>query len=150
MPRALKARLKPGLQAEGFRVALRRAPEAPRLARSRAGALRYEIVRRSDGAVIGEVKCRGGEPAAGWLTVRDIVVGEGWRGWGYGSEAVWLLEAEAQAERFRADVEAGNGLALYFWLRLGYRPGAAGGGAGRAPSRYHLDGPIGRRRLELL
>ena len=33
-----------------------------------------------------------------------------------------LLEAEAKAERFRANVDARNGLGLYFWLRLGYRP----------------------------
>ena len=90
--------------------------------RRRAGPLTYEIVRRADGAVIGEVTCRADDPARGWLTVGCIEVGEGWRGWGYGSEAVRLLEAESEAGRFRADVDAGKGPALYFWLRLGYRP----------------------------
>ena len=115
----------------GQRVALRplskddatmSAGRCPGLVRGRAGALSYAIVRSADGAVIGEVKCGANSPAHGWLTVRCIEVGERWRGWGYGSEAVRLLEAEATAVRFRADVDAGNGLALYFWLRLGYRP----------------------------
>jgi len=97
--------------------------------------LPYEIVRRADGAAIGEVKCRADEPAAGWLTVGCIALAEGERGWGYGSEAVRLLEAKAKAKavRFRADVDAGNGLALYFWLRLGYRPARAGEVPGRPP-----------------
>jgi hypothetical protein len=30
-------------------------------------------------------------------------------------------------ERFRADVDVMNGLGLYFWLRLGYRPVEGGG-----------------------
>ena len=86
----------------------------------------YEIVHRADGAVIGEVECRADDPAAGWLAVGPIAVAAGQRGWGYGSEAVRLLEAEAKAARFRADIDAGNGLALYFWLRLGYRPARPG------------------------
>jgi hypothetical protein len=89
-------------------------------------------VRRADGAVIGEVECRAHEPAAGWLEIGSIEVGEGERGWGYGSEAVRLLEAEGKAERFLARVEVANGLGLYFWLRLGYRPARAGEAPGRA------------------
>jgi GNAT superfamily N-acetyltransferase len=119
----LKTRLRTGLQADATRVALREA----------AGASTYEIVRRADSAVIGEVKCRTDDSAGGWLTVGWIEVGEGWRGWGYGSEAVRLLEAEAEAARFRADVDAGNGLALYFWLRLGYRPASVGEVPGKTP-----------------
>lgn len=87
-----------------------------------AGASTYEIVRGAGGAVIGEVTCRADDPAAGWLSIGVIAVGEGWRGWGYGSEAVRLLEAAGKAERFLAEVDAANGLGLYFWLRLGYRP----------------------------
>ncbi|HLB26858.1 MAG TPA: hypothetical protein VJN32_04360, partial [Dehalococcoidia bacterium] len=90
------------------------------------GVSAYEIVRRADGAVIGEMECRAGEPAAGWLTVEAIAMETGRRGWGYGSEAVRLLEAEGKAERFLARVDAGNGLGLYFWLRLGYRPALPG------------------------
>ena len=80
------------------------------------------IVRQSDGTVIGLLDYRPDEPAAGWLSVGSIALAAGLRGWGYGSEAVRLLEAETKAERFRANVDAGNGLGLYFWLRLGYRP----------------------------
>ena len=81
------------------------------------------IVRVSDGTVIGLLDYRANNPGRGWLTVGFIAVARGQRGWGYGSEAVRLLEAEAKAERFRANVDARNGLGLYFWLRLGYRPG---------------------------
>ena len=84
------------------------------------------IVRQSDGTVIGLLDYRANSPDRGWLTMGFIAVARGQRGWGYGSEAVRLLEAEAvgkwEAQRFRANVDARNGLGLYFWLRLGYRP----------------------------
>jgi RimJ/RimL family protein N-acetyltransferase len=68
----------------------------------------------------------------GWLTVRFIALAKAYRGWGYGSEAVRLLEDEAIrkeiAQRFRAEVDVRNGLGLYFWLRLGYRPEAGSAG----------------------
>ena len=127
------------------------ASDAPRLAgrgpsldRGWAGALPYgiqkrmeaaaadpdaglqAIVRQSDGTVIGLLDYRVNSAAAAWLSVGFIAVAAGQRGWGYGSEAVWLMEAEAvrkwEAQRFRANVDARNGLGLYFWLRLGYRP----------------------------
>jgi RimJ/RimL family protein N-acetyltransferase len=71
------------------------------------------------------------EATEGWLTVAFIALAKAYRGWGYGSEAVRLVEEWAVrgglAERFRAEVDARNGLGLYFWLRLGYRPGASAG-----------------------
>jgi len=70
------------------------------------------------------------------FTVRDAEVIIEWmelaperRGWGHGSEAVRLLEEQMAGEgvkRVRALVPVENGLALYFWLRLGYLPAAAG------------------------
>jgi ribosomal protein S18 acetylase RimI-like enzyme len=62
----------------------------------------------------------------GWLDVRWIELAVEHRRRGLGAEAVQLLEAEA-AERWgvrgvRANVPRDVGLALYFWLRLGYRP----------------------------
>ncbi len=70
------------------------------------------------------------ELGGGWLTVPFIALAKAYRGWGYGSEAVRLLEEwavrEGSVERFRADVPVRNGLGLYFWLRLGYRPVVAG------------------------
>jgi RimJ/RimL family protein N-acetyltransferase len=66
------------------------------------------------------------------LNVAFIGLAKPYRGWGYGSEAVRLLEEwalrEGIARRFRAEVDVRNGLGLYFWLRLGYRPGAGVGG----------------------
>jgi len=60
-----------------------------------------------------------------WLAVPFIALAKGYRGWGYGSEAVRLLEewpaSQRLATRFRAEVDVLNGLGLYFWLRLGYR-----------------------------
>jgi len=123
MLREPKARLRAGNRADATRVTLRP-----------AGASTYEIVRRADGVVIGEVKCRADDPARGWLTVVCVDVGEEQRGWGYGSEAVRLLEAEGKAERFLAEVDAGDGLGLYFCLRLGYRPARPGEVPGRRPS----------------
>lgn len=70
------------------------------------------------------------EVEGGWLTLAFIALAKAYRGWGYGSEAVRLVEdwaiREEVAERFRADVPVSNGLGLYFWLRLGYRPASAG------------------------
>ncbi len=96
------------------------------------------IARRNDPAPTGLLDYRANSPASsaagesaaggGWLTVGFIAVARQQRGWGYGSEAVRLLEREAsrrwRASRFRAGIDARNGLGLYFWLRLGYRPAA--------------------------
>lgn len=66
------------------------------------------------------------------LAIKFIALAKANRGWGYGSEAVRLLEEEAIrgaiAQRFRAEVDLRNGLGLYFWLRLGYRPDAGSAG----------------------
>jgi ribosomal protein S18 acetylase RimI-like enzyme len=66
------------------------------------------------------------------LDVLWIELEAGHRGWGHGSEAVRLLEVEAArrgATSARAEVPVGNGLALYFWLRSGYRPDERAAGA---------------------
>lgn len=48
------------------------------------------------------------------------------RGLGYGLEAARMIEEEARrrglAQRFESEIRLEEGLALYFWLRLGYRP----------------------------
>ncbi len=104
-------------------------PEAAeRLAAARAGpnAGLLAIAHRDDPAPIGLIDYRAGRPAPGWLTIGFIAVAAPYRGHGYGSEAVRLLEDGAlrrgAAGRFRADVAMSNGLGVYFWLRLGYRP----------------------------
>jgi hypothetical protein len=83
------------------------------------------IVRSADPAPIGLIAYRVGLPAEGWLTIDFVALAAGKRGWGYGSEAVRLVEATGLARRFLAEVSTGNGLGVYFWLRMGYRPATA-------------------------
>jgi GNAT superfamily N-acetyltransferase len=80
------------------------------------------IAKADDPAPIGLLQHRIGFPDKGWLAIDFLALAAGRRGWGYGSEAVRLVEESAGATRFLAEVDARNGLALYFWLRLGYRP----------------------------
>jgi RimJ/RimL family protein N-acetyltransferase len=83
------------------------------------------IERTDEDAPIGLVEY---ETKEHWMTVSFIALAKAYRGWGYGSEAVRLLEEwaarEGMAKRFRAEVPVGNGPGLYFWLRLGHRPAA--------------------------
>lgn len=81
---------------------------------------RLAIVR--DGAPIGYIDYRVGKPAEGWLTTDVIAVAANLRGRGYGGEAVRLLEESHPARRYLANLNPRNGLSLYFWLRMGYRP----------------------------
>ena len=79
------------------------------------------IAKADDPAPIGLLISR--LPNDRWLEFRFLALAKGLRGWGYGSEAVRLIEESGRARRFAAEVYAGNGLGLYFWLRMGYRPG---------------------------
>lgn len=87
------------------------------------------IERHEEPAPIGLLEHGLDHPEDGWLSVGFIALAKAYRGWGYGSEAVRLLEGWARrgglASRFYAEVPVGNGLGLYFWLRLGYRPASA-------------------------
>jgi GNAT superfamily N-acetyltransferase len=80
------------------------------------------IATADDPAPVGLLQYRPGFPGKGWLAIDFLALAAGRRGWGYGSEAARLVEESAGATRFLAEVDARNGLALYFWLRLGYRP----------------------------
>ena len=84
------------------------------------------IAKAEDPVPIGLLRCRLGFPDKGCLAIDFVAMAAGRRGWGYGSEAVGLVEDWAtgsrKSRRFVAEVDARNGLALYFWLRLGYRP----------------------------
>jgi GNAT superfamily N-acetyltransferase len=84
------------------------------------------IAKADDPAPIGLLQCRPDFPDKGWLAIEFVALASGRRGWGYGSEAVRFVEGWAvdsrKAKRFLAEVDTRNGLALYFWLRLGYRP----------------------------
>jgi RimJ/RimL family protein N-acetyltransferase len=60
------------------------------------------------------------------LTFEYVGIAPELRGYGLGSEAVRIVEADAHerglARRIEARIGAEDGLALYFWLRLGCRP----------------------------
>ena len=65
-------------------------------------------------------RAEAGERAA--TVILALAVRHDARNVGYGAEAVELLEAANPDARFLAAVPRSNGLALYFWLRVGYRP----------------------------
>ena len=87
------------------------------------------ITSRESGSIYGVLAYRLGHPERGWLSVEAVAVEPGLSGQGYDTEAVRLLEGEALerrlTSRFWAPVRHDDGLGLYFWLRLGYRPSAA-------------------------
>lgn len=95
------------------------------------------VVAAMDKEPMGLVEYRVHEPAEGRLSVTFIALKNGRRGFGYGSEAVRALEAWAEKSHkvtsFLSEINPRNGLALYFWLRLGYRPAHAGEVFWRAP-----------------
>ena len=85
------------------------------------------IISDRDGEEIGFIDCLLSD---GVVDVRWIELAVQRRRWGLGAEAVRLLEAEAAARwgarGIRAQVPVDVGPALYFWLRLGYRPEVGG------------------------
>lgn len=80
-----------------------------------AGALK-------DGTVVGIMRVRVQAPSR--LVIDALAVRAGSRNLGYGQELVIALE-ESRGQpggEVYAGVPRGNGLAIYFWLRAGYRP----------------------------
>lgn len=61
-----------------------------------------------------------------WVFIELLAMMAGQRGWGYGSEAVRLLEEHARTAQFAAAIPPRNGLAVYFWRLLGFRPARPG------------------------
>jgi hypothetical protein len=73
-----------------------------------------------DGEPIGFLACALG---AGRISIDALAIVSGRRNRGYGAEAVFAAEALAGPDAAtRALVPMGNGLAVYFWLRVGFRP----------------------------
>ena len=95
-----------------------------------AGESLLAITSREGDNIYGVLAYRLGAPERGWLSVEAVAVEPGLSGQGYDAEAVRLLEGEALerglASRFWAPVRHDDGLGLYFWLRLGYRPALPG------------------------
>jgi hypothetical protein len=97
-----------------------------------AGGL-WVITKPGSPAPIGVLDEAPNWPDTGWTTIEFIALAVGQRGWGYGSEAVREIEEKHRQTRFLAQIDPRNGLALYFWLRLGYRPAHSGEIFWRAP-----------------
>lgn len=84
------------------------------------------VVARADSQPIGVLSYRRSEPEAGWVTISLIAIEPTQRIRGLGGEAVLAFEEFAArggwGDRFSAPIHPENGLVVYFWLRLGYRP----------------------------
>ena len=81
----------------------------------------------ADGTVAGLMHLA---PADGLLHIRALTVRRDLRNLGYGQEMVFGAEQRHPVARLAtATVPSGNGLAVYFWLRTGYRPAYPAGAA---------------------
>jgi GNAT superfamily N-acetyltransferase len=78
------------------------------------------------GDALGLIVLLSDRPESGDVSVPLVAVAPQRRFSGLGGEAVLAVEREVRArwgvQRCFAPVPDGRGLALYFWLRLGYRP----------------------------
>jgi GNAT superfamily N-acetyltransferase len=87
------------------------------------------VWRAGAGAPIGHLRWRLGWPEPGLAMVEEVEIAPQEQGLGYGSEAVLQLEGllkERGVKGLAAALDLADGLGLFFWLRLGYRPMAAG------------------------
>lgn len=73
-----------------------------------------------DGTPAGVARIRHGTGST--LVVDALAIRRDARNLGYGQEFVFALEREFGATHSFAGVPRANGLAVYFWLRAGYRP----------------------------
>ncbi len=84
------------------------------------------LVSDPNGAAVGACIVGFDAPVEGAVSIPLVAVEPEQRYRGLGSEAALALEqhlrARLAAERIYAPVPDGRGLAVYFWLRLGYRP----------------------------
>ena len=121
--------------AEGARVALRPPLDADRDALAawldvdHGDGERLVIARAGDDEPIGLLRYVA-DAAEGWLRFESVAVRSELRGLGLESEAERLLEEGSTRgggpPRFYATVDHEDGLGIYFWLRLGYRPARTG------------------------
>jgi N-acetylglutamate synthase-like GNAT family acetyltransferase len=107
--------------------------------RLEARATGAAIVRLADETQIGCIAFETTESTT--LAIHSIEVDEAARGYGAGSEAIRLLLASAHGfDAVTAAAPSGQGLPVYFWSRMGFRPlfGALEGGG--IAFRRDLDG----------
>ena len=143
------------LCAEGPRVQLRpvRDDDAPVLEALSSAVERVHsgeslVICRAgeDDRPIGILEYALGEPWDGWASIRWVALVKAERRWGLGQDAVRLFEEVAGrhgVRAFRTQVPVGLGLALYFWLRLGYRPHDIEGETQRSGTLYMVRGVAG-------
>lgn len=79
------------------------------------------VVNRLDAIPIGLLTWEYRQSTA-YAVLRFLTLGRAWRGRGYGAEAIYLWESLVKATTRCVPLPPHNGRALYFWLRLGYRP----------------------------
>ncbi len=80
------------------------------------------VVHRLIEVEVGPIGLLSYTPGAHRVTIHELATAPEHRDRGFGAEAVYALEAESGATEMRALVPVTNGLAVYFWLRIGYRP----------------------------
>ena len=86
------------------------------------GADGASVIRLSDGIAVGKLQLEVGDQA---LLVRALCIEEPFRSYGAGSEAALLLNRACDAAGVplvRTWAPPDRGLAVYFWIRMGYRP----------------------------
>ena len=76
--------------------------------------------------------------AAGATAIVALAVRRDARNLGYGAEAVELFEDVVKGDALLAPIPRSNGLAVYFWLRAGYRPVTAAEQADLVRDPEHL------------
>jgi ribosomal protein S18 acetylase RimI-like enzyme len=90
------------------------------LVRSLSAGQQLRLIALPSGAPVGLLVT---STAAPHLTaIESLAVAAGWRNAGLGAEAVYCLEEAEPSTRLLAGVPLENGLAIYFWLRIGYAP----------------------------
>jgi len=79
------------------------------------------IVRRESGERVGSLRV---SVDGDVLVIQSLAIESALRGYGLGSEAAGLVReaAEREARTLRAFAPGDNGLAVYFWIRMGLRP----------------------------
>lgn len=80
------------------------------------------MVRQADGVQVGTLAL---DVSGDALVVRSLCIDAEYRGYGAGSEAVLLFNELCRTggvELIRTWAPPDRGLAVYFWIRMGYRP----------------------------
>lgn len=79
------------------------------------------IARRESDERVGSLRVETEDDA---LVIQSLEIEPALRGYGLGSEAAGLVReaAERESRTLRAWAPGDNGLAVYFWIRMGLRP----------------------------